>query len=970
MPHVGADVLVGPPVTGSTSLVRVDARGGLPVVGRASERQLLRSALEEALRGTGSVVLLEGPAGIGKTRLLEALADDARAAAVPVRWGRCVSDEGAPALWPWRCVLAADGGLPPDVDSALSQVASATPQDTALARLTLAGAALDALTRAAAGTGLVVALEDLHWADGASLALLRQLAVDVRRSRLLVVATHRGATAGPLAEALADLVPLPGVDVLGVAPLPVEGVAAWLAQAAGRPVDPATVVLVHERSAGNPLWVRTLTRLLGQELLDPGGAREAARRVSRSRELRHLVAGVLRPLPAADRTLIAVAAVLGEEIDVALLSAVAGWPEEQVRVGLARAADAGVLTEVPEVAGRRRFAHALLRDGVVADLEEADRLYWHRRAAEVLEPLAEASPHRAGEVAFHWLRAGDEPEHARRALHWARAAAARAAAVAPEEQSRLLAAALASAERAGALDDALRAELLVELAAAEYRAGRMTSCLGHCRAAASAGDRAGRSDLVAAAALVLRGVGHPDPATVLLDLCDRVDLAPLPLPVRARVAAQRSMALAELGRHDLARAEALAAYEQAVASDDPGAVLAAVHARVDTLDALAAPQERRALAEQALRVAGAAGEPLTRLWAGIWRLDAAYQEGDPAAVDEELRRIAVLAADSGSPLVRWHLERARAARAAAVGRFDEARAANDAAAELALRLQDPSALGMSGAFRLCLATLTGDPADLGPDWFDSLDGAPDIPIVVACRASALLLLDRHDEAAALAAGVLAAAPDLPRDSRWHGTLDALVEVVVHLDDAASAEVLHALLLPAARWAGGPGWGNMWAACSTWRQLGRLASLTGRREAARDAFERAIALALLTGARPDATHARLGLAQVVAPDEPVRAAELAKHAAAEARRLGMRGPLARADRFLAELSSARPDPLTPREREVAELVAQSLTNRDVALRLALSERTVESHVRSILSKLGMTRRSEVVSWLGSGGSLSR
>jgi DNA-binding NarL/FixJ family response regulator len=110
--------------------------------------------------------------------------------------------------------------------------------------------------------------------------------------------------------------------------------------------------------------------------------------------------------------------------------------------------------------------------------------------------------------------------------------------------------------------------------------------------------------------------------------------------------------------------------------------------------------------------------------------------------------------------------------------------------------------------------------------------------------------------------------------------------------------------------------------------------------------------------------RMGLARALsATGELPRALELARAAAADARRLDMPGLLRAADAFLADAAArARAqDPLTAREREVIDLVAQALSNREVARRLVLSERTVESHVRSILAKTGLTSRTELTRW---------
>ncbi len=99
-----------------------------------------------------------------------------------------------------------------------------------------------------------------------------------------------------------------------------------------------------------------------------------------------------------------------------------------------------------------------------------------------------------------------------------------------------------------------------------------------------------------------------------------------------------------------------------------------------------------------------------------------------------------------------------------------------------------------------------------------------------------------------------------------------------------------------------------------------------------------------------------------------AATLVRQAADDLRRLEMPGPLLRADRLAAAIARARDDadPLTAREREVADLVVRALSNRDIAARLVLSERTVESHVRSILAKLGCANRAELIARRPAGG----
>lgn len=940
--------------------VAVADRSGT-LVGRATERAVLQAALDRALGGTGGVLLVHGPAGIGKTRLVEVLAQGAAERGVTVCWGRCLDDAGAPALWPWRAALDQV-----HADPALARARAAAresggePSASAAVRFALVAAATDALVAAAGPAGLVVVLEDLHWADTASLALLRHLAAEVRRSRLLVVATHRDATGPALGAMLPDLVPQPGVGLLAVGPLPAAGVAAYLTAVAGRAVDRGAVALAHQRSGGNPLYLGALVRVLGVELLEQPLGPDVEQRLAGSLELHHLVASVLDGVDPASRRVLQVASLLGEQVDPGLLAEVSGLSSREVAVHLEALVAAGLLAPLPDAPGSRRFVHALVRDGVRADVTEADRTHWHDRAARVLE---QRGPARLGEVAAHRLRAATDAASTLRAVRSAQRAAADPGRLAPPEAVDLLRSALLAADRFG-VDGGELAELLVELATAEYLAGEVGSSLEHCCRAADLAHRAGDGPVQARAALVLQGIGHPATAEQVASLCRQaLEAGPLPPPLHSRLLAQLSSAQGHLGRADEALALAATALDAAESCGDATAVLAAIHARVSALDARSGPDERQELAGRALELLPHRGAPLARLWPHLWLLDAAHIGGDPVAVEQAVAAVELLVAGAGVPLADWHGLRVRAAHAALQGRIADARAANEQARVIALRMQEPAAAGMTQAFRICLAQATGDPDELGPDWLAELDHAPPMAVLSANRACTLALVGRPEEALGPYRQVLALVPDLPRDGRWHATLYGLVEVAVILGDADGAAVLQQQLEPLGPWCGGPGSGNMWAPGSGWRPVGRLALVQGRRNEAVAALERALAIDLRLAARLDAVHVRLELADALGAGE--RPLALVREAAAEARRLGLTVLLARADALQGRLEgrAAAADPLTTREREVAALVAQALTNREVAQQLFLSERTVETHVRHVLAKLGLTRRTELVARLG-------
>jgi class 3 adenylate cyclase len=369
---VHPELAAPPPVAAQ----RAEHPDKVPFVGRDAERAWLSAALDSALGGQGQLVLIAGEAGIGKTRVAEELAAEARAREVRVVWGRCHEAEGAPAYWPWRPAL-------PELAEAAAGDGPAAQLDPEMARFRLFDAMTASLREAAADTGLVVVLDDLHWADRASLLLLEFVARELAGSRLLLVGTYRDVEVDRrhrLSGTLAELFRQPVTSCLTLGGLEQGQVGRFIANVAG--IDPAAdlVAALHGQTEGNPYFVSELVRLLAAEHrleasgLLGGGVPEG---------VRHVIGRRLNRLPEAVNACLAVACVQGREFDLDVVARAAGLPSDEVLDALEEAMDARLVTEGTRP-GRFRFAHALVRETLYDELPVRRRRRLHDQVGAAL----------------------------------------------------------------------------------------------------------------------------------------------------------------------------------------------------------------------------------------------------------------------------------------------------------------------------------------------------------------------------------------------------------------------------------------------------------------------------------------------------------------------------------------------------------------------------------------------------------
>ncbi len=442
---------------------------------REAELQQLRSRIDAAVHGQGAAVAVVGPAGIGKTSLLAAVRDHARSAGLAVlvaRGGelergfsygvvRQLFERALRELSP-RARKTVLGGAAALAAKALG-LAGAAAKPSAATPFTTLHALYWVCANLAERRPLLLAIDDLHWCDEASLRWLAYLQRRVAELPLLVVTAARppadAAQAELLAGAIADALVQP------LAPLSEAAVAAVVGSTLGSTPQPEFVQACHAATRGNPFLCTTLLSALAEEGVRPE-AREAARVIALGASAVSAVVvhrlGRIEPAAAA---LARAVAVLGNDVELHHAATLAQLSAAQA----AAAADALVTQEVLRTQPSLDFSHPLVRAAVHERIPAAERALLHRRAAQLLagEGLA---PER---IAAHLLVA--EPAGDAATVESLRAAARRAAAHGDARSAlSFLRRALREPPAAG-----LRAALLHELGVAELAAGEMAPAALH-----------------------------------------------------------------------------------------------------------------------------------------------------------------------------------------------------------------------------------------------------------------------------------------------------------------------------------------------------------------------------------------------------------------------------------------------------------------------------------------------------------
>jgi DNA-binding CsgD family transcriptional regulator/tetratricopeptide (TPR) repeat protein len=948
------------------------------MVGRDRELARVTLYLDDALAGRGRLVLCTGEAGVGKTRLAEEAATLAAARGVPVAWARAADRGSSPPYGLWRLVLdepavrAADAPSRADLWSAVfgdaERPALAGGADSSSAqRFALFAEVRRRLAEAARPGGLLVVLDDLQWADQASAVLLADVVRQLRGTAILVIATYRGS--GTAADTSAGLLPRLSADAnterVDLRGLPAHAVGDMLL-AAGLPASDEQADEVHSETGGNPFLVRELARVLveqrrGEPAQVPGRVVDATA---------HRLGQVSGPA----RALLQTAAVAGNNFSAGVVARMLDVPVLALLGPMEECRAAGFLA-AGDRPGEQRFYHALVRSAVAAQLSAAEQRRLHAAAADAIEALYEGQlhPHLA-EVARHRVEASLPGDRARAVSACAAAAEVAMEELAFEEAVRLYRQALSVGDEEIGEEDRGRLELA--LATALHRSGDLP---GSQEMAAGVGRSALRRQdrlWLARTALAMEATGVPEWDGEICRICEQALAGDdLPNDLRARVSSQYAQALVYRGEYDRAGEMSREALSRADASNEPIALVDALRARQLACCAPEGLTERVVLAGRMLEAADALGSAWVEMWGRLWRIDTLLETGQLRNVQRELADLGPCLERLSGPIGQWHYLAYAANLALATGRFTEAARLAREAFKVFNEMGHPAAFGAVavilgqaglhiGLDRSGFIELFGQiPEHLRPEAVDTTRGTATIFPALSFALIRLYQGDRAgaEEAYALAGPIRSWTPSpAMRMAAWGHAL----AVVVGLGRTADIEFLAERFEPfrGRHVANGAGAGVYMGPVEL--QLGVAAGALGRLDPAVGDLETAVSICDANGARGYAVQARVELAAALArrqaPGDLDRARAALDAAAGEAERLGMVPFTERIEHLRARVGLS-PSPLSPRELEVARLVARGLTNKQIGETLFVSERTAENHVQHILLKLGFSNRSQVAAW---------
>jgi DNA-binding CsgD family transcriptional regulator len=940
------------------------ARRRGPLVGRAAELAAFERAWERVEGGDRQAVFIGGEPGAGKTRLAAEVAGTLAAHDVAVLVGRSTADDDVPyapfaealdrllaAVPPGSMAdLLADAG--PQLRRMSTQVdrhlpATEPAMEVGSPRQALFDAMTGFLRRLAVDRPIALILDDLHWAQLPTLAMLERVLVGCADSRLLVVSTFRNTEpdrSDELTTRLAELHRFDGVRRLDLAGLDTEAIAEFVGRT--QQLTPASArtaaALLRDKTGGNPFF---LTELVN-DLEARGGLATLSAQRTVPASIGDAITRRLTGLGSGVRGVIEQAAVLGETFDLPALIAASDSDLSATLAAVDSAEAVGLIRPVRDSDGEFSFVHALTREAVAGGMAASRLRIMHARAAEALE--GRADPSVVPRLANHYLRAHVLGYH-EQALRYAHQAARMA------EQSMAYEDAARWFERAASLPElsrADRARLDLDAAANHVRAGdfarsraiyeRLSAMddplirLGAAVGYEEANWRRGQSDSTAAdlLAAALESCG--------LTTDDLRYIQALGSFGRALAFAGEAARARDVGSNAIDRARA--AGDQAVLMHTLKASL--WHGLTPELCEIQAERSaevsRMALERRNYEVLGASSH---------FRAMVSYLAGSPddlAASTADMRRAGEAI---GQPVFGFVGACVEQALAYLRGDFTGAQRWADIALRTGDLFDADDTQGSNGVQMFMIQRETGDLKNFaefidGTETFAGrwVPGLLALYTELGCEAGMTRALNHL---------INRKLGDRTNEAQWPMELVFMVEAALEL---GNREALHALRPYVSRYAGKNLVAGQFVALfgSADRYLARMAALDGDNAAAERHFGAALEMDRRMGSvvHISETLARYALFKAARGDTE-EARRLADEARVLATQIGQRRVVGLVDSLL----TVGPDGLTDREIEVLRLLAEGLSNRAIGERLYISTNTAANHVRNILIKTGAANRTQ-------------
>jgi hypothetical protein len=917
---------------------RLGHRPTVGVVGRDAELEAMAQAHKRAVAGEGrQVVLIGGEAGMGKTTLTAEFARSAFDDGAIVFLGRCDEELAAPyqlfaealshlVIHAPDDLLAshvAEHGsalahLVPALSRRLPDLPHSKSADSDTERYLLFAAVVGLLASAARAQPVVLVLEDLHWADKSSLALLRHVMASAEHAPLTIVTNYRDtelARSHPFLDTLGVLRREHGVTRIELSGLDDAGVLSFMEAAAGQSLDEMGAGLAHalyRETDGNPFFVYELLRHLSETeaIFQDETGRWATRgdldELALPTSVREVIGARLARLGEAAERALSLAAVIGREFDLELLASASGRDEDELIDMLDAAAAAALVRELPDTPGQFSFRHSLIQHTLYEDLGPTRRARSHQRVAESLEELCAGRPGaRVGALALHWSKA-TAPIDMEKAFSYARLAAEAAAAeLAPDEALRYFSQALTFEDQSSDVDPRVHLDLLIGLGTAQRQVGNPSyrdTLLDAARGALRLGDT---ERLVAAALANNRGyfsaLGVMDTERVeVLEAAvarvegDQRDRALL----LATLCAESTYGASLEVRHDLAKeADAIA---HRIGDDD-------TIVRVSNLVVAAEPElvdESLVRTDEALIRAGTMGDPVMLFWANAWRGRVAVTLADIEQEDRCLLAMGSSVEWLNQPTLTWYYTYRTAARALLAGDPVEAERMARKALDVGTESGQPDAALLFGTQFMSACWQRGTVGELVPLIEQTIADNPGVPAFGSALAVAFADADRTDEAHQVLDQFASAGYDLPPDAGWLTGMTLYADAATACRHQEAAAALVERLRP---------WGNLLSYNTGSTEglvshyLGCLNAVLGHFDEAEARFAQATAFnervrAEFFGARTDLSWGTM-LLERASPGDGDRARELITKARSTAATRGYAVVERRSVRALEKLPSA-------------------------------------------------------------------